>query len=445
MRAATGEKFQMNSTSFSALRFSSYRQLMKSRFARNTAVLATGTAVAQAIGILVTPIMARLFTPADYGLLAIFAAVSAITATIISLRYEMRVLIPETENEAKCLVVLVIVLSLALGGILLVASGFLPESYRQWIGISSLGSWLNVAIAAGVLTSVIGVIANWFNRRAEYKKMAAIRIAQALLAAACGLTAGVIGMKNGLIYAQMAALSLVLLLSLSLGYSSLKARVSFQALAATAKTHRNSPLYLLPTALLDVFSIQLPIFLITAWFSSELTGQYRMAYSLLALPGAIVGHAIAQVFFQRISTMWLDPIAIRTAMIKTWKMLAMIGLVPLVVTMLYGEPLFRIVLGPSWGEAGRIAMLLAPMAFSSLIFSPTSTTYIVLRMEHKSLYFGLAALVYRPLALFIGHLLDNLYLGLLLLVVAEILQNSLYSYVSILKLNETARQRLACS
>jgi O-antigen/teichoic acid export membrane protein len=432
------KKIRVTSKAFASNRLFDFQQLISSRFARNTAVLATGTAVAQAIGIMVTPIMSRLFKPADYGLLALFAAVSAIIATIITLRYEIRVLLPEKEDDAKRIVMLVVALALALGGTLLVASLFVPKSVRQWLGISSLGSWLTVAIAASMITSVIGVISNWLNRRAEYTKMATLRITQALLAAACGLAAGFLSISNGLLYAQIVALSLGLCLSLYFGMSALKASVSFPEMKELAKAHRASPVYLLPTALLDVFSSQLPIFLITAWFSSELTGQYRMAHSLLALPGAIVGQAIAQVFFQRISGLWPDPVATRTLMIRTWKTLALIGCAPLVVTMLFGEPLFRLVLGPSWSEAGQIAMILAPMAFSLLVLSPTSTTFIVLRMEHNSLYFGLATLFYRPLALLIGYLLDNLYLGLTLLVFAEILQNVLYSYLSLHKLNEAA-------
>jgi O-antigen/teichoic acid export membrane protein len=267
--------------------------------------------------------------------------------------------------------------------------------------------------------------------------MSALRIAQAILAAASGLAAGYFGLHNGLLFSQLTALIISLSLSLFFVNSSFKSQIAISDLKLIARKHRSSPLYLLPTALLDVIGNQLPIFLITIWFSNELTGQYRMAYMLLALPGAIVGNAISQVFFQRLSNIWPDPVASRKLTIDTWKSMALMGIVPLAITMIFGERLFQIILGESWQEAGKMARILAPMAFSLLIFSPTSTALIVLRMEHHTLYFGLAAIIYRPLMLYIGYVGDSLYLGLGILVFAEIMQNSLYSYVAIRKMNAT--------
>ena len=138
-----------------------------SEFAKNTAVLTIGTAVAQAIGVLITPILSRIFTPADYGLVALYGAVVTICATVITLRYEIRVLLPEADDEAKNIVILVVVLALVIGGLLTAVSLVMPKSLRQWVGLSDLGSWLTVAVAASIATAIIGVISNWFNRRAE--------------------------------------------------------------------------------------------------------------------------------------------------------------------------------------------------------------------------------------------------------------------------------------
>jgi lipopolysaccharide exporter len=416
-----------------------YKQLSSSLFARNVAVLSIGTAVAQSIGILVTPILSRIFTPADYGLVALYGAVVAICATVITLRYEIRVLLPETDHEAKNIVILVAVLALVMGGLFIAVSLVMPESLRQWMGLSDLGSWLSVAVAASIATAIIGVISNWFNRRAEYKTMAALRIAQALIGATCGLTAGFLAVHNGLLYAQVVALVLALMLFLYFGYQSLNHRVSPPALLAAAITHRSAPVYLLPTALLDVFTLQLPFILITLWFSSEATGQYRMAYAILGLPGALVGGAIAQVFFQRFSAVWPDADAAKALLVKTWKTLAIFGLAPLIVVMLFGEQIFRIGLGQSWGQAGLMAAVLAPMVFASLISSPTSTTFIVMGLERRILLFGLAVVLYRPLCLYIGYRFDSLYLGLTIFVLVEVLQILIFQYIALQRINSVSR------
>ena len=78
----------------------------RNTFAKDTAILTFGTLVTQLLGIATIPIMSRLYSPADFGKLAIFAAVVLIVATVITLRYEMKILLPKVESQANDLIVL---------------------------------------------------------------------------------------------------------------------------------------------------------------------------------------------------------------------------------------------------------------------------------------------------------------------------------------------------
>ena len=60
-------------------------QLRASTFFRNVATLVSGSALAQLVGLACAPILTRLYTPEDFGLLGIFMAVSAVAATIATL------------------------------------------------------------------------------------------------------------------------------------------------------------------------------------------------------------------------------------------------------------------------------------------------------------------------------------------------------------------------
>ena len=50
-------------------------------FARGVLTLASGTALAQALLALAVPVLARLYTPADYGVLAVYA--STLTVLVV--------------------------------------------------------------------------------------------------------------------------------------------------------------------------------------------------------------------------------------------------------------------------------------------------------------------------------------------------------------------------
>lgn len=410
------------------------RWIRASAFARNIAVLTSGTILAQGIGIIATPILSRIYTPADYGLVALFGAVVAICATLITARYEITVLLPTVESEARSIVALVVLLAIVVGGMLAFGATVLPQPVRAWLGLQALGHWLPIAVLGGIATAITAVITNWLNRRCEYRKIASLRVVQAGVAVLFGLTLGLLAVPNGLLYVQVATIAISMLLFLFSGYTSLAHKVSGQSLFVTAREYHRAPAYLLPTAMLDVFTLQLPFILISVWFTAELTGQYRMAWALLGLPAGLVGSATAQVFYQRFSQLWPDAAAAQAILFKTWRMLAILGAIPFAIVMLSSQQLFSFILGPAWAEAGVMAGILAPMFFASLIHSPTSTTYVVMGMERIVLFFGIAVLVYRPLCLYLGHYFNNFYLGLTLLVIAEIIQVLLFQYLAIRKL-----------
>src|SRR5947209_80374 len=63
----------------------------------DVATLASGTAVAQLVGLLAAPLIARLFSPAAFGGLALFAAISGTISVIACWRYELAIVIPEKD------------------------------------------------------------------------------------------------------------------------------------------------------------------------------------------------------------------------------------------------------------------------------------------------------------------------------------------------------------
>jgi lipopolysaccharide exporter len=407
---------------------------------KNTVVLTAGTLIAQIIGISVTPILSRIYTPSDYGLLAIFSAFVAICSTLITMRYETRILLPKSEEESKKIMQLVILMSIFIGGILILLSSYLvSESLLKIMRLSELGPWINTAIAASVATAIIGVITNWLNRLTKYVTISILRILQASLSAIAGLTFGITMMNEGLLYAQSVALLLTLIVVIVIAHTSINKKISFAELMNTAKIHKRAPLYLLPTAIVDIVTLQLPFFLISIWFSNTMTGNYRMAYSLLLLPASLVGTSIAQIFAQKYSNIWPDATASKLILIKTWKYLAVFGFVPMITIILFGEQIFEKALGKDWIQAGQIASVMAPMVFASLIHSPTSSTLTVMGMERIGFFLALTVVIYRPLSFYIGYLYNDFFLGLALYSFFEIMHFIIFQALAMRKINNTIR------
>jgi len=62
--------------------------LPRGRFARSVALLAGGTALGQAITVLVSPILKRLYTPKDSGLSRVYTSIVGIVTMIASLHHQ---------------------------------------------------------------------------------------------------------------------------------------------------------------------------------------------------------------------------------------------------------------------------------------------------------------------------------------------------------------------
>jgi O-antigen/teichoic acid export membrane protein len=88
------------------------KYLPKGSFARNVLTLMTGTTLAQAIPIAVSPILTRLFSPAEFGVFAVYLAIVSVLAILATGRYELAIMVPKKDRDAAALAVAAFMLSL---------------------------------------------------------------------------------------------------------------------------------------------------------------------------------------------------------------------------------------------------------------------------------------------------------------------------------------------
>ena len=74
--------------------------LPKGEFSRNVLTLMTGTSIAQAIPIAISPILTRIYTPEDFGVFALYMAIATVVSVIATGRYETAIMLPKKDSEA---------------------------------------------------------------------------------------------------------------------------------------------------------------------------------------------------------------------------------------------------------------------------------------------------------------------------------------------------------
>ena len=80
-----------------------------SRFLRNVAVVATGTAAAQAITLAFMPFLTRVYGSEAFGALAAFNAAVSISTPLATLGYVNAIVLPDTEEGATAVACLSVV------------------------------------------------------------------------------------------------------------------------------------------------------------------------------------------------------------------------------------------------------------------------------------------------------------------------------------------------
>ena len=84
----------------------------KSEFTKNVLTLMTGTSIAQAIPIAITPILTRIYSPNEFGLFALYMSIVSVVVIMATGRYELAIVLPKNNEDAANIVALSLVITL---------------------------------------------------------------------------------------------------------------------------------------------------------------------------------------------------------------------------------------------------------------------------------------------------------------------------------------------
>ena len=118
------------------------KRLSTSHFAKNVAILFSGTAIAQAIPIAVSPILTRLYSPDDFGLLAIYSACIMVLSVIATARFELAIALPDKVTDAANLFILTLKVCTLISLLLLIPIVLFADDIASSLGHEKLTPWL---------------------------------------------------------------------------------------------------------------------------------------------------------------------------------------------------------------------------------------------------------------------------------------------------------------
>jgi O-antigen/teichoic acid export membrane protein len=403
------------------------RFLPNSRFVRHVAVLLGGTVGAQVIMIVAAPLLTRLYTPHDFGLLATYVALLAILSVIAALRYELAIPLPESDEEAAALLILSELVVLGMGAVSLVLVLFAREPIARALNTPALAAYLWLVPVGVVLAGTYQVLNNWAVRTKAFHTIARTKVTQAVGATGvqlAGHTFGPISLLLGHVASQAAGLTSLATEAWRNG-PALKA-VTFPAIVAQAKRHRRFPLYSTWSGFMNAASSQMPAFLLAALFTPAVAGMYMLTQRVLASPMTLIGTSVAQVFLSQAPQAHRDG-TLPAVVTRIHGALSRIISPPIALIIVAGPHLFAFAFGAQWRTAGEFAAWLAVATYFQFLASPLSMISATLEKQSTSMMAIATLLLVRLGALYAAYVMDSAKLAIILFALVSAIWYFVYS------------------
>jgi len=357
----------------------------KSEFSRNVLTLMTGTTIAQAIPIAVSPILTRIYTPEDFGVFSIFISLVTILSVVVTGRYEVSIIIPKKENDALNLLVLSIFITLISSLLIFTLIVIYSEYIVEIEYFNKIKDYIILIPAITIIMGIYQSLNYYLNRKRFYKKIVNAKLLQAGSTAFFNLSFGFLGSGSyGMILASILGYSLSTLFHINSVYCNIKQKIkciNINRIKILALKFKNFPKINLWHALIGISEVPVLIFLIGKFYSLEVLGMYTLVNRINFIPGTILASSISQVFYQDVSNKINDNKNIHKLMVKILFFLVLVMFIPMIVLYFYSEQLFTIIFGEKWTEAGLLLKCMLPFLFFKILVSSFSQLPNVLNKQ----------------------------------------------------------------
>jgi O-antigen/teichoic acid export membrane protein len=373
-----------------------FSALTASRFARSVAILATGTVAAQAVFLLSSPVLTRLYSPADFGVFQVFLSILTSVSAAVCGGYDTATVLPVSEVDGKKVLGVAIHFTVAVA---LVGAVFLLAFEGQLLTVlkaNELHGWVFLAPIALLLMGLV-LSLNYFSIRLKhYDRVSKARIIQAILMATVSIGLGLTGAPFwGLIVGFMAGrmAASTYLLWRSRDHLDRKALRWDRRSRALAWRYREYPFFGAPGRLLNGLLAQMPVLFLSHFFPASVVGIYSLVVRVADAPLAVLSRSVSQVNVRKVVDLIHQGRSVRPYLLRLTLTLSAISLLPAIIVVAVAPDLFEWLFGTPWREAGIYLRILMPAIAVGFVVSTVSETLAATENNRLALTWQASAFV----------------------------------------------------
>ncbi|NVO11259.1 MAG: oligosaccharide flippase family protein [Bacteroidales bacterium] len=380
----------------------------KNDFIRKSIILTLGTVVAQAIPVIFSPILTRLFLPEEFGLLAILGSITAIISVISTGKYETAVLIAKNRRDAVNIIGVSILLSFIISVIATILFFFFSDILIKLLNQPRLGNWIFLCPLLSFLISIYQCYNEWVVRENKFSNLAINKIINSSSITISNLFYGLIRIfQGGLILGELTGRFLS---AISCVYSAFRIdykifkKISWKRMLFLSRINSSCPKYVLPGQLLNTIAGQVAILLIASFFSETEVGLYSMTGLILSVPASLISLTVRDVFRQRANEEFKIRGNCHSIYMKTFKIVLALSIVIFFILFLILPDFISFFFGSKWREAGIYARILCPTIMISFVAECFWGMFFIANKMKSVLLWQSQFLFFTIFSIVIGHI-----------------------------------------
>lgn len=380
------------------------RLLPKNRFARGVSLLAGGAMAGQAIIIAASPILTRLYSPEDFGVLAVFASLLGIISAIASLRYQLAIPLPNNEKDAANVTVLSLVIVLGMSLLTSIIVIPLSRPISDMLNAPLLDDFIWLLPAGVMLAGVYEVLNYWAIRKKAFSSIAQTKLNQSVGMVGVqvgGYSLGPLALVLGRVVGQtIGILKLAKIIASNRGEFR---KVSISGVRVSLKKYRSFPLVSTWSALASAGASQLPALLIAVIVGPAAAGLYALTSRVMLLPVGVISKSMGDVFYSEA----IDAKAqgkLGPLVVNIYSKMVFVGL-PIALTLIFAAPeVFSVIFGDNWARSGELASWMTIGVFFQFVTTPPGRVFLILDRHGYALFFQLSFLLTTAISIVLGGL-----------------------------------------
>jgi O-antigen/teichoic acid export membrane protein len=382
---------------------------------KSVALLFLATFSGQVLFFLLSPWLVSKYGADGFGVFAFSYSIIAVGGGLAALKIDSLIAITTDLKLSNELVAASIISVGIIGMIALILVVLGPNSL--WLLDKSL---CYIIICAAIVQALVNILIALATKNSHFNFLAANKFLNFGFLAVIALFLPKDYLGSGFVASVLICVCLQLLLLCFPLWPELRALSFGRFEKKTMNEIQSAVKHLFPASALDMFTQQLPVFIITTAFGPSILGMYSLASRFIYAPFASVIGSVSLVFTNQFSKN--ENGERKSILVKTWKRLVILSLPFYLIVFIFVPYAFTQFYGESWALAGEMARPLALLAFVNIIFSPTSVAFVIIGLRTIPVKLALTAVIYRIFSFWVGYYFNNIIIGLYLLALFEATQ-----------------------